>query len=237
MRHASTSAVPLHARERTIPTLLRRSAELYGDKPCVSAGERRLSYEQVLVEAALAGGTLAAAGVERGDRVAFMAENRVVSSSTRGSPPPGWARPFVPLNTATRGPQLEQRADELGAAGARDRGRVSSSTWTSSAGAPAGARAHLGPRRRRAGCRVARRGQSRPCPATPCRPSRSAPGDTVAILYTSGTTGPSKGVMCPQAQFYWWGEHVAMLEIDEDDVLYTCCRSSTRTRSTPASRR
>ena len=44
-----------------------------------------------------------------------------------------------------------------------------------------------------------------------------------AILYTSGTTGPSKGVVCPHSQLYWWGLNTAARSAStRDDVLYTC---------------
>jgi crotonobetaine/carnitine-CoA ligase len=62
-----------------------------------------------------------------------------------------------------------------------------------------------------------------PEPGRAVPPVPLRPGQTVAILYTSGTTGVSKGVCCPHAQYFWWGIHTArLLGIREGDVLYTC---------------
>ena len=48
------------------------------------------------------------------------------------------------------------------------------------------------------------------------------PQDLLTILFTSGTTGPSKGVCCPHAQYFWWGYTVArQLDLREGDVLHT----------------
>jgi crotonobetaine/carnitine-CoA ligase len=47
--------------------------------------------------------------------------------------------------------------------------------------------------------------------------------DVQTILYTSGTTGPSKGVMCPQSQGHAVGRAIAgEYGYRPDDVLYTC---------------
>jgi crotonobetaine/carnitine-CoA ligase len=47
--------------------------------------------------------------------------------------------------------------------------------------------------------------------------------DTHLIMYTSGTTGPSKGVMCPHSQGHAVGDMLARdFGYRPDDVLYTC---------------
>lgn len=47
--------------------------------------------------------------------------------------------------------------------------------------------------------------------------------DPHLIMYTSGTTGPSKGVVCPHSQGHAVGRQMAMYtEYRDTDVLYTC---------------
>src|SRR5262249_31991014 len=61
-----------------------------------------------------------------------------------------------------------------------------------------------------------------PPPADPIAPATLNASDLAMILYTSGTTGPSKGVCCPHAQYFWWGINTAvMLGVHSDDVLCT----------------
>ncbi len=49
------------------------------------------------------------------------------------------------------------------------------------------------------------------------------PRDIACIMYTSGTTGPSKGVLMPHAHCYLFGDGMARtLDMTEDDCQYVC---------------
>ena len=53
-------------------------------------------------------------------------------------------------------------------------------------------------------------------------PLLAKPEDCAAVLLTSGTTGPSKGVVMPHSQFYFFAEEDAQLvRLTEDDVYMT----------------
>jgi crotonobetaine/carnitine-CoA ligase len=206
--------------ERTLPALLQRQARAFGERPLVRCGAVELSYEQVCDGAARMAGGLQLAGVGPGDRIAAMCENRLeLLELILGC---AWLGAIVvPVNTASRGAQLEHvlrnsgarvlladtalipSLDHLGSDVALER------VWALDEGAPASVagRPVLAP----------------PAADEPVPGNAPTPGDTAAILYTSGTTGPSRGVCCPHAQFFWWGVLVGeMLGIEEDDVLYTC---------------
>ncbi|MFI5611940.1 ATP-dependent acyl-CoA ligase [Amycolatopsis sp. NPDC051903] len=193
----------------TVPRLLTRQAEVHGDRPLVVCGAVTWTYRDTADRAARAAGMLQRRGVVAGDRVALLCGNRLeLLEIVLGC---AWLGAIaVPLNTAVRGAGLRHTLADSGASvlvaephlvtalEGIDVPETLAQIWVLD-------------------------GPDHPVPADPVPPADAAPGDTVAILYTSGTTGLPKGVCCPHAQFFWFGVTVAeCLELEPADVLYTC---------------
>jgi carnitine-CoA ligase len=216
----TTEVLRLAPLERTLRRIVELQAERLGGRPCLVAEGISYSYEGLRVAAARFAGTLTEAGVEPGDRVAILSENRwEILQCLLGC---AWlGAVLVPINTASRGAQLQHilgNADpKVVAAEAQLLDRVAAVT------PPAEAR-HLwriGPGAEATWGSLT--STAFPGESDAVEPAPAGAGDPLAILYTSGTTGPSKGVVCPNAQFYWWGANVGgWLDVRHDDILYTC---------------
>ncbi|WP_370103213.1 ATP-dependent acyl-CoA ligase [Bradyrhizobium yuanmingense] len=206
--------------ERILSTMLTRQAERYGDRLLLVAGETRWSFAQAATTAAASAQALVDAGIKPGDRVALMCSNRPEFLQVYLGC--AWLGAIaVPINTALRGFQLSHilrnSRPALLVIEAQFASAVESveanvelppRTWIIGAAADAIAA-------RLSAVSLPPLGATAPAGAV-------RPGDTVAILYTSGTTGPAKGVCCPQAQLFWWGVYSARaLGIREGDVLFT----------------
>ncbi|RDV03261.1 ATP-dependent acyl-CoA ligase [Undibacter mobilis] len=201
--------------DRVFPTILTRQAERHRDRTLVIAGQTRWTYAETAAVAAASAQHLAEAGIVPGDRIAILASNRAEFLEVYLGC--AWLGAIaVPINPASRGVQLEHifrnssprllvvedifrgNLDSM-----RDQSVLPSDFWTIDQNG------------------ISRDASSR-APSTAKSAPAPKPGDTVAILYTSGTTGPSKGVCCPQAQLFWWGIYSARhLGIREGDVLMT----------------
>ncbi len=222
MIEAGVGAIPLPPHERTLPAMLQRQALRGGAQPLLTIYDLSWSHRDTADAAARRAGALHAAGVAPGDRVALLCSNRIEFLETfLGC---GWLSAVsVPINTASMGPQIEYYLANSGArllvieAGFVARMATADLTRTALqaiwiVGDAAGAGSVVG---------------AVPCIAWPLAAQRVEaahvnPGDPLAILYTSGTTGPAKGVICPHAQYYWWGVNSArVLGVHERDVLCT----------------
>ncbi len=223
--HTPTSLAEAFApADRTLPRMLQRQAERFGDRLLFVAGAVRWTCADALRTAAAYGAALQHAGVQTGDRVALLCSNRaefmqvVLGCAWIGAV-------AVPVNTASRGSQLQHILSNSGA-----RLLVTEADGLQAVRALAVLGADALPLQSiwlldaptageagEAGCT--------PFPAEPAEaaePAAVRPGDTLLILYTSGTTGLSKGVCCPHAQFFWWGAHSgSLLGLGEGEVLLT----------------
>jgi crotonobetaine/carnitine-CoA ligase len=207
-------AVLVSPSERTVTALLRDRAAALGDAPFLVAGGEAWSFGDAAERAACRAASLEAVGVGPGDRVVAVLPNSgllielLLACAWSGAV-------LVPVNTASRGPQLahivgdseprlvvahETFAEEFAHLDTVASGSIP--IWIDGAASAPNAVPSIGA-------------------GLPLRDAR--PSDPLAILYTSGTTGPPKGVVCPHGQFWWWGHNTGTaLGITGGDVLFTC---------------
>ena len=92
--------------ERTLPAILDAQATTYGDRPFLTIGDTTRTFVEMRDAAARLADAFAASGTRPGDRIAIMAENRLEIIDAWFAC--AWLGAIlVPINTATKGPQLE----------------------------------------------------------------------------------------------------------------------------------
>ncbi|WP_417515701.1 AMP-binding protein [Minwuia sp.] len=215
----------------TMVHLVRKQAERFGDRTYMSFDTGlTLTYAGLNAQADRLAAALAARGVGRDDRVFCFVKNRAeFMIALFGIMKAGAI--FVPINTELKGAFLQHQlrnaepkvalvdTDLVHHFDGVDAGDAAPAHVVIVAGAvPADMPDAL------AGAQAATfddflaSGDGEPVPD-----SLPTIHDTAAIMYTSGTTGPAKGVLLPHGHFYVWLERqIAKIGQTEDDVYYIC---------------
>ena len=176
---------------QTLPDLLREAAERFGEHPAYVEGDRSLSYAHLLARVEATAAAYAAAGVGRGDPVVLWGPNSTdwavaaLAVSYAGGV-------LVPVNSRYLGPEVADVVARTRAAlvVAHD-GFLGRHQLDELADAHVSARVVT----------LAEVASARERPTTPgAGPSAPSPEDVADILFTSGTTGRSKGAMSAHRQ-------------------------------------
>jgi crotonobetaine/carnitine-CoA ligase len=228
---SSLSAIPgLHddaIEERVLPKILVAQAERFGSRPFIDICGRTASFEEMLALTCRLSGGLRRLGVGRADRVAMLLPNclELVATWFAAS---SLGAIEVPNNPGLKGDLLCHNLNNCGAevlvadAGvlpelAIVQDRLPALRTLILVGAdPAAARA--------AGIRIDRILHFEECLAPPAGLDLSAVhySDPMAILYTSGTTGPAKGALMSHHHCYAWAAAMAAnLGYNTDDSYFS----------------
>ena len=212
-------------KQRTIGRLLADKAGRIGDRTWLIFGDRRYTYAQAHDLSNRYANGFRGLGIRKGDHVAVMMANcpefiwTIWGLGKLGAV-------TVPLNTAARGELLKyfitqsdstcvvvsaELADRVAEALGNDHNVRAFCTLGG-----AGALAHCG----RTLVDLAAFADAS---AEEPDPSQVLASDPQYIMYTSGTTGPSKGVISPHSQAHGVGRSLAQnFGYRPDDVVYTC---------------
>lgn len=188
--------------ERTVPRVLDRGAAEHPDRLAVADDERSYTYDELRAAALWIGGGFRELGVGHQERVLLMLDTHTDHAlAWFGLSCIGAIE--VPVNTAVKGEQLAHIIRDSGARVlvieahylpllAPISGSLSGLSHLvirGEGGAPRGLGVHRGTFAELAG-------------GEPTVPAAVRPWDVLGVLYTSGTTGRSKGVLVTQAQTY-----------------------------------
>ena len=211
--------------QRTVGHMLADKARRVGARTWMIWQDRRISYAELEQATNRYANGFAALGIGKGDHVALMLSNGPeILFAMWGLGKLGAVA--VPLNTAARGTLLQYFLTQ-----SRARAVVFGAEWAARIAEVADgldkvaiwlALGEAGPMA--AGGRAVRRIEDfADAPDTPPDAAQVAHSDPQFIMYTSGTTGPSKGVVSPHAQAHAVGRHlVQQFGYTADDVIYTC---------------
>jgi carnitine-CoA ligase len=212
-------------KQRTIGRLLADKAGRIGDRTWLIFGDRRYTYAQAHDLSNRYANGFRGLGIRKGDHVAVMMANcpefiwTIWGLGKLGAV-------TVPLNTAARGELLKyfitqsdstcvvvsaELADRVAEALGNDH-HVRAFCTLGGAGALA-----------RCGRTLVDLAAFADASAEEPDPSQVLASDPQYIMYTSGTTGPSKGVISPHSQAHGVGRSLALnFGYRPDDVVYTC---------------
>ncbi len=199
----------------TLAEWLRRRAIRGGKRPALSDAEVSWSYAELQAKVEGLSATLAAGGIARGDRVAYLGFNRAIeiallfAASRLGAI-------FVPVNFRLTGPELEYIFEDAGThtlvAGPEHtaivdsiRGRLSCARYLT-LDTPGDGWERLDQEAR----------------STP-EPAAVRPEDVALLMYTSGTTGRPKGAMLTHANVWTSNlDWILSVGLDASAVAYDC---------------